>query len=178
MQNQNKAVFIDRDGVINKNTHYVNCIEDFHILPGVKEALQLLKEAGFKIFIVTNQGGIEKGFLTYTDLTKIHVVMEKELPQIDDIAFCPEYNSFRRKPNPGMIYELANTHNIYLNESYMIGDMLTDCIAGRRAGCYTIQVMTNIMEAIKYANDKHIDSQVDSLLDAAKLILNREGWNI
>ena len=172
---QNKAVFIDRDGVINKNTHYVNCVEDFYILPKVKEALQLLKAAGFKIFIVTNQGGIEKGFLTHDNLAKIHFHMEKELEEIDDIIYCPSYNSFNRKPNPGMIYTLAKQYEIFLNESYMIGDMLTDCVAGRRAGCFTIQVMTNIMEALKYANDPHVDSQVDSLFDAAKLILSREG---
>lgn len=172
---QNKAVFIDRDGVINKNTHYVNCLDDFHILPGVKEALQLLKAAGFKIFIVTNQGGIEKGFLTHEDLDEIHEHMLTELPEIDYVEYCPDYTSFNRKPNPGMIYKLAYNEKIYLNESYMIGDMLTDCVAGRRAGCYTFQVMTNIMEALKYANDPHIDSQVNSLLEAAKLILSREG---
>jgi D-glycero-D-manno-heptose 1,7-bisphosphate phosphatase len=170
----NKAIFLDRDGVVNKNTHYVNCVEDFHILPKVRDALQLFKQAGYKIFVVTNQGGIEKGFLTEEDLYEIHSVMANELPEIDGIEYCPDYNSFDRKPNPGMIYYLSHNHHIYTSQSWMIGDMATDIEAGINAGCKTAMVVNNIQESIK-ANGK-ANIMADSLYQAAIMILELEGY--
>lgn len=170
----NKAIFLDRDGVINKNTHYVNCVEDFHILPKVKDALMLFKQAGYKIFVVTNQGGIEKGFLTIGDLFKITDKMFEKLPEINDWNYCPEYNSFDRKPNPGMIYTLANEHEIFTSESWMVGDMATDIEAGLRAGCKTALVVNNIQESFKANGKAHIIG--DSLYQVAIEILQREGY--
>jgi D-glycero-D-manno-heptose 1,7-bisphosphate phosphatase len=167
-----KAIFLDRDGVINKNTHYCNTVDDFYILPKVKDALMLLKQAGYKIFIVTNQGGIEKGFLTIEDLNEIHEEMKKQLPEIDDICFCPYYESFYRKPNPGMIYSLAEKHNIFISESWMIGDMSTDIIAGQRAGCKTALVVNNIKESFKAIPN----ITADSLYQSAVMILELEGF--
>lgn len=169
----NKAIFLDRDGVINKNINYVNCIEDFHILPGVKDALQLFKQAGYKIFVVTNQGGIEKGFLTELDLYEIQDKMLEELPEIDDYRFCPSYNSFGRKPNPGMIYDLGSIHEIYTGKSWMIGDMVTDIEAGINAGCKTALVVNNIQESIKASGKANIMG--DSLYQVAIMILEIEG---
>lgn len=170
----NRAIFLDRDGVINKNTHYVNCVEDFHILPKVKDALMLFKQAGYKIFVVTNQGGIEKGFLTHEDLEEMHDYMKKQLPEIDSIHYCAVYNSFNRKPNPGMIYQHALSYDIFLNESWMIGDMFTDIQAGLRAGCKTALVVNNIQESFKASGKAHIIG--DSLYQVAIEILQREGY--
>lgn len=169
-----KAIFLDRDGVINKNTHYVNSVDEFEILPGVHDALKLFKQAGYKIFIVTNQGGIEKGFLTSDDLDEIHGYMQDKLPEIDDIQFCPNYNSFRRKPNPGMIFALAYHHEIFTSESWMIGDMESDIIAGIRAGCKTALVVSNIQESFKAHNKANIMG--DSLYEVAISILGAEGY--
>jgi D-glycero-D-manno-heptose 1,7-bisphosphate phosphatase len=175
----NKAIFLDRDGVINRNTHYVNKLEDFEILPQVPDAIKILKEAGFKIFVVTNQGGIEKGLLDEEILQNIHWKMKQVIPEIDDIRHCP-FNttpSFERKPNPGMIYDLAYEHEIFLNESYMIGDWITDCIAGKRAGCTTILLETNIEHSMKHHNDKHINNTSADLMSAVLWILHKEGLN-
>jgi D-glycero-D-manno-heptose 1,7-bisphosphate phosphatase len=169
-----KAIFLDRDGVINKNTGYINTVDDFELLPNVRNSLMLFKQAGYKIYIVTNQGGIEKGFLTEEDLQEIHTKMLEELPEIDDIRFCPTYNSFNRKPNPGMIYDLAMHHEIYLGQSWMIGDRITDIEAGINAGCKTCLVVNNIQESIKAHNKANYI--VDSLFEAAKIILSEEGY--
>ena len=169
-----KAVFLDRDGVINVNTHYINSLQDFKLLPKSRDAIKILKECGFKVFVVTNQGGIAKGFIEEKTLKQIHEKLLNLIPEIDDIRFCPNYESFDRKPNPGMIYDLAYEHEIYLNESYMIGDMHTDAIAGRRAGCKTCMVATNIMESVKYANSQYVDFQAEHLYEAAMLIASKE----
>lgn len=171
-----KAIFIDRDGVINRNTHYVNKLENFYIFPFVKDALMLLKQFGYKIFIVTNQGGIEKGYIELDELNKIHSYMLNELPQIDDIRYCPDYNSFDRKPNPGMIYDLAYDYEIYLNDSYMIGDMGTDMLAGKRAGCKTIFITSSFEETIKNHKNPNINYYCENLLEAAKLIMVNEEY--
>lgn len=170
-----KAIFIDRDGVINRNTHYVNCLDDFHILPKVKDALMLFKQAGYKIFIVTNQGGITKGFLTEFDLFEIHDKMLEELPEIDDVEYCSVYDSFGRKPNPGMVYELALRYKINIGESWFIGDMATDIECGINAGCKgTALVINNIQESIKVNGKANI--MTDSLYQAAIEILGLEGY--
>jgi D-glycero-D-manno-heptose 1,7-bisphosphate phosphatase len=170
----NKAIFLDRDGVINKNTDYVNCIEDFHILPKVRDALMLFKQAGYRIFVVTNQGGIEKGFLTEEDLYEMHDYMMKELPEIEDYRFCPSYESFGRKPNPGMIYDLASAHEIHTGKSWMIGDMFSDIEAGINAGCKTALVINRIQESVKASGKANVMG--DSLYQVAIMILELEGY--
>lgn len=173
-----KAVFLDRDGVINRHNHYINRWQDFEILPQVPDAIKLLKEAGFKVFVVTNQGGIEKGYMTEEDLQLIHYGMKQAIPEIDDIRYCPTYDSFNRKPNPGMIYDLALEYEVFLNESYMVGDMLTDAIAGRRAGCKTIFLMNDIIESMKSHNNPHIDIMSTDLMAATRWILINEGFSL
>lgn len=169
----NKAIFLDRDGVINSHIGYVNSVKDFKILPKVRDALKLFKQAGYKIFIVTNQAGIEKRYLNYKDLYDIHDYMTSKLPEIDDIMFCPTYESFDRKPNPGMIYNLALNHKIHLNKSWMIGDMITDIQAGINAGCKgTALVVSNIEHSIKAHGLANI--MADSLYEASIRILEYE----
>jgi D-glycero-D-manno-heptose 1,7-bisphosphate phosphatase len=173
-----KAIFLDRDGVVNRNTHYVNKWSDFEILPNVHDAIKLLKAAGFKIFVVTNQGGVEKGYILESELIRIHQGLKNAIPEILDIRYCTSYESFDRKPNPGMIYDLAYDNEIYLNESWMIGDSITDCIAGRRAGCKTIYIMNNIVESMKANGDPHINAFSTDLMEATKYILIQEGFSL
>lgn len=173
-----KAIFLDRDGVINRNTHYIDKVEDFEILPQVPDAIKLLKAADFKIFVVTNQAGIERGYLTEQNLINIHNKMRYAIPEIDDIRFCPHLESFERKPNPGMIYDIAYNHEIYLSKSYMLGDMLTDAIAGKRAGCKTGFIMTDIIESMKYHKSEYVDFFASDLMEATKIILHLEGFNL
>ncbi|MDN4073181.1 D-glycero-alpha-D-manno-heptose-1,7-bisphosphate 7-phosphatase [Fictibacillus terranigra] len=146
-----KAVFIDRDGVINEvmtsRVKHVNHPSSFYFLDGALEGLRELTEMGFSLFVVTNQGGVGLGFLQEKMLKKIHEKMvleaEKAGGVINDIAYCchkPHEGCSCRKPSPGMILDLAERYNIDLTNSFMIGDRETDVEAGRKAGVTTVKI--------------------------------------
>jgi D-glycero-D-manno-heptose 1,7-bisphosphate phosphatase len=140
------AVFLDRDGVINDNSKIVNQPKDLILLPGVAMAIKRLKQAGYLVCIVTNQGGVELNFLTEADLAAIHSHLQSLLREqntgIDEIVYCPHFrqNCDCRKPKPGMILALAAKYNIQLAESWMIGDRESDILAGKAAGCRTVKL--------------------------------------
>lgn len=159
-----RAVFLDRDGVVNevlsKRVKFVNSPEDFHLLPGVGEAIRKLNESGWKVFVVTNQGGIALGYMTEDELGRIHEEMEQQLSgfgaHVDDIAYCPhmpEAGCRCRKPKPGMLLELADKHDIDLSHSYMAGDREPDIGAGRNAGTKTVFISHGQQQ--KVAADEH-----------------------
>ncbi|MCD2137655.1 D-glycero-alpha-D-manno-heptose-1,7-bisphosphate 7-phosphatase [Salinicoccus halitifaciens] len=144
-----KAVFLDRDGVINEvmseRVRFVNAPEDFYLLDDVGEGVRKLNEAGYKVFVVTNQGGVGLGFMTEEELHEVHGKMEEELEKhgafLDDIAYCPDMPQAKsrcRKPAPGMILDLAEKHDIDLSRSFMAGDREVDIQAGKNAGTRTI----------------------------------------
>ncbi len=140
-----KAIFLDRDGVINDNTKHVNKPSDFIIYKEAYEGMKRLYDSGYELFVVTNQGGIELGHLTHEQLNKIHDKMLKDLEpycKITDIRYCPDFKkkSTCRKPEPGMILELAKKYDIDLKESWMVGDRDTDVEAGKKAGCKTAKI--------------------------------------
>jgi D-glycero-D-manno-heptose 1,7-bisphosphate phosphatase len=162
-----KAIFLDRDGVINDNSRHVNKPEDLIIYEEAKEGMKKLYNAGYELFIVTNQGGIELGYLTHDDLNKIHEKLVEELKaycEIKDIKYCPHFRkkSILRKPEPGMILELASKYDIDLKNSWMIGDMDTDIIAGIKAGCKTGKIGTKNCNADVYGKD--LNEVVDKIL--------------
>lgn len=143
-----EAVFLDRDGVINevlsKRVKFVNTPDDFHLLEGVGAAIRKLNGAGYKVFVVTNQGGVGLGFMSERDLHEVHGKMEDDLEvygaRVDDIAYCPDRpgkHSRCRKPAPGMILDLAEKHDIDLARSFMAGDREPDIQAGKNAGTRT-----------------------------------------
>lgn len=147
---QKPAIFIDRDNTLTHDHGYTWNIADFAWIDGAVEALQLFAGAGLDIFIVTNQGGIGRGFFTAADMHAFHDHLQSELAKADvtitDIAFCPhhplaEIESLKtpcscRKPAPGMILGLAKKWNIDLPRSVMIGDHEKDVEAGHNAGCH------------------------------------------
>lgn len=151
-----KAFFLDRDGVLNQENGYVKCWEDFRWLPEVVEALQLIKEKGFLIIVITNQSGIAKGLYTEEDVQRIHQKMNEFLlghqVQIDDFYFCPHHPqgvlqnySFQclcRKPLPGMISQAVEDHQIDLASSYLFGDSDRDIRAGQALGLKTVRVQS------------------------------------
>lgn len=156
----NRAVFLDRDGVINeiltKRVKFVNEPADFYILKGVPEAIKQINDAGFYVFVVTNQGGIGLGFLKEEMLLRIHHKMISELKEkgarIDDVAYCahkPNAGCLCRKPGTQMLIELANTYNINLNHSVMVGDREPDIEAGKAAGCKTVLVGERIQKRVR-----------------------------
>jgi D-glycero-D-manno-heptose 1,7-bisphosphate phosphatase len=145
-----RAVFLDRDGVINRNApegQYVTNWEDFHILPGVAEGIALLNREGFSVIVVTNQRCVAKGLITAADLEKMHRRMSEFLARagaiINAIYYCPhETESYCncRKPAPGMLLDAARSRGIELRASWMIGDSETDVEAGKNAGCKTARL--------------------------------------
>lgn len=140
-----KAVFLDRDGVINevltKRVKFVNKPKDLYFLPGVPEAIKMLNAHFDYIFVVTNQGGVGLGFMTEKQLIKIHDYMVAELKEkgavIREVVYCahkPKAGCACRKPGSKLIEDLARKYDIDLTHSYMVGDTDTDIQAGKKAG--------------------------------------------
>lgn len=154
-----KAVFLDRDGVINQKApegRYVTRWEDFHLLPGAAEGIAQLNRAGFCVIVVTNQRCVAKGLLTEEELEILHLRMTNQLAQcgatIDDIYYCPhelEPPCRCRKPKPGMLLEAARSRNLDLAASWMIGDSDCDIQAGKNAGCRTALLLDEKFSAME-----------------------------
>jgi D-glycero-D-manno-heptose 1,7-bisphosphate phosphatase len=143
-----RAVFLDRDGVINANLVRggrpvaPTSLSEFHILPGTQDALFKLKSAGFEVIVVTNQPDVATGHTSKASVEAMHAQLRREL-SIDDIKVCYHVdldNCTCRKPKPGLILAAAAERNIDLATSYMIGDRWRDVGAGKAAGCLTIFV--------------------------------------
>lgn len=142
------AVFLDRDGVINKviikdgHPFSPRRIDDFELLPGVIDAVKLLKSIGLFIIVVTNQPDIARGKMDMETLQTMHRRMF-ELLMIDDIYVCPhddEEGCNCRKPKPGLLMQAAKKWNIDLRTSYLVGDSWKDIEAGRRVDCTTFLI--------------------------------------
>jgi D-glycero-D-manno-heptose 1,7-bisphosphate phosphatase len=150
MISENKAIFFDRDGIINYRIvgGYVESKHQFKFIPDFFDLFYLIKKIGYLAIIISNQQGVGKGILSLQDLEQIHSYMQKRLINLfgfgfDDIFYCTDLTgsgSFRRKPNHGMLLEAIEKWNIDPKSSYMIGDSLTDVIAGKKAGTKTILI--------------------------------------
>ena len=135
-------VILDRDGVINEDSpNYIKSVDEWIPVPGSLQAIAKLTEAGYKVFIATNQAGIGRGKLTLVTLKKIHERMSIEIERfggkIEDIQFCPHHPDDKcdcRKPKPGMLTNLAKTHDLDLTQGYFVGDSMKDLLAAEAAG--------------------------------------------
>jgi len=142
----NKCVFLDRDGVLNKERgEYTYRIEDFEILPGVIESLEVLKKQGYLLIVITNQAGIAKGLYTKQEVVNCHAHLQaKSGGLIDDIYFCPHHptttESLLRKPDSLMIEKAIAKWEVDVQKSYMIGDSNRDILSAQRAGVKGILV--------------------------------------
>ena len=170
-----KTIFLDRDGVINKEKNYLFKIEDFDFIEGVFHACKYFTDLGYKIIIVTNQSGISRGYFTIKDYDKLTDWMlgQFKLNLIDvlDVFFCPhcpEDNCKCRKPKPGMFIEAKNKHNINMRESWMIGDSERDIIAASSAGLKNT-VLVRSGHQIDKENSK-AKFYLDSIKDISNLI--------
>ncbi|MBS1841111.1 MAG: HAD family hydrolase [Acidobacteria bacterium] len=178
-----RAVFLDRDGVINRKApegQYITRWEEMELLPGVVHAIQQFGKAGFKIVVVTNQRCVAKGLLTPAELEELHRRLTELLAShgavIDAIYYCPHEKSDGcscRKPAPGMLLVAAREHGISLKESWMVGDSPSDLQAGKSAGCKTALVTTHQQSEV--GTGISISSEADlvgeSLLEVTQQIL-------
>lgn len=182
LKNKQKAIFLDRDGTINKYVGFLTDINEFELLDGVADAIQMINESGYLAIVVTNQPVIARGEVSVGELQEIHNKMETLLGQfgayIDDIFYCPHhphkgYEGERpeykiececRKPKPGMLFAAAEKYNIDLRESWMIGDGENDIEAGRNAGCKVCSVGNVEIENVP---------RYDSLLECIKTVLEK-----
>lgn len=155
-----KAIFLDRDGVLNVYKGFVRNIEDFELVNSAAEAVSLINHSGYLAIVITNQPVIARGEITWEELNEIHNKMETLLGQkgafLDDIFICPhhpdkgfegERSEYKiecncRKPKPGLIINAAQKYNIDLSQSWIIGDDERDIIAGEAAGCHTTLIET------------------------------------
>lgn len=186
VQNRNlsqkqKAIFLDRDGTINKDVGFLKNIDDFELIEGVAEAIRLINQSGYLAIVVTNQPVIARGDVSIAELQEIHNKMEtllgNEGAYLDDVIYCPHhpdkgYMNERpeyklvcncRKPKPGMLIAAATKYNIDLSQSWMVGDSNNDVEAGHNAGCQVAYVGHEQLAGVKaYSN----------LLECVKEILN------
>jgi D-glycero-D-manno-heptose 1,7-bisphosphate phosphatase len=179
------AVFLDRDGVINDQTSFVNTPDDFRLLPGAAAAIRRLNEAGIPV-VVTNQGGIALGYLTEDDLAAIHHrmadLLAAEGAHVDAVYYSPYFpngaipryakDSPDRKPGIGMLERARDELGIDLRKSFLVGDATTDILAGLRAGCTTILVQTGQAgtDGKEVAEPNHVAADLGAAVD---LILDR-----
>lgn len=152
-----RAIFLDRDGTINREKHYLYRQEDFEWLPGAKEAIRIFGQLGYKVFIITNQSGIARGYYTEEDVKKLHSWMDIELQQaggrVDGYYYCPHHptegaNIYRRecdcrKPKAGLFWQAIREHGITdLAGSWAVGDRVRDLEPAGEIGCRKALVLT------------------------------------
>lgn len=175
MQPMRKAIFLDRDGVINRalvrdgKPYPPADLASMEILPGVDVATQALHDAGWLLIVVTNQPDVARGTTTRAEVEAINHYLQQTLT-IDEFRTCyhdSDDNCNCRKPLPGALLAAAKTHDIDLSASYMIGDRWRDIEAGERAGCKTIFIDYGYAEKQPVI----VNRRVQSLLEAARIIL-------
>lgn len=174
---KSRAVFLDRDGVINRvvvkdgRPYPPASLKELKFFPEVSEAIQALHDAGFKIIVATNQPDVAKGIQTRGTVEAMHRRIMKELP-VDAIKVCYHAEADRclcRKPKPGMLLEAAREWSLDLGRSFMVGDRWRDIEAGKAAGCRTILIPGGYSE--KEAEKP--DAVVGSLMEASQYILKQ-----
>jgi D-glycero-D-manno-heptose 1,7-bisphosphate phosphatase len=152
----NKAIFLDRDGVINEDFGYVCKIKDFCFIDGVFDFCKIAQIKGYLLIVITNQAGIAKGYYTEQDYNKLTDYMlnkfEEQSINISKIYHCSELNSYNRKPNPGMLLQAKDEFNINLTDSILIGDKNSDIEAGINAGIANLFFLNGKYEYKSEAN--------------------------
>lgn len=144
----NRAIFLDRDGVINKEkSTYVKTVSELEIFSGVENSIKKLKDAGFLVIVITNQSAVNRGLTNHDNINDIHYNIQEYLQKngtfIDKFYYCPhrpDENCSCRKPKPGLLLKAVEDLNIDLNSSWMIGDSDSDIEAAKSTGCKSIKI--------------------------------------
>ena len=176
-----RAAFLDRDGTLIELVHHLTDAGDVRLIKGAGAAVRRLMDGGWKVVIVTNQSVIGRGKLTEEGLAEVHGEMNTQLARfeaaIDAIYFCPLAPTQKdprviedplRKPGPGMLLQAAREHDIDLAASWMVGDTLSDMLAGKNAGCKSLLVRTGYGHKV----ETDFDAEAPTLVEAAEIILN------
>ena len=162
-----KAIILDRDGVINEEClPHVCSPQDWVPIPGSLQAIALLNQMGYQVFVATNQSGIGKGLYSLTVLDHIHQGMRQALAQVGgmiaDIIFCPhhpEVGCACRKPKPGLLLTLAERHGLVMDQLYFVGDSWTDILAALACGAKPVLVHTGKGKRVSEQYSKIIHDQ-------------------
>ena len=171
-----KTIFLDRDGIINKEINYLYKIDEFEFIDGIFDSCLFLINLGYKVIIITNQSGIARGHYTEKDYQKLTQWMlskfnEKNI-KILDIFHCPhgpDSTCFCRKPNPGMFLEAKLKYNINMKKSWMIGDKETDILAANSAGISkTILLIDNHSKVVTESESEFFINSVKELKEVIK----------
>lgn len=168
----NKAVFFDRDGVLNKSfvvndkSYAPRTYQDFEIYEQAQIVIDKIRKMGYLILVITNQPDIRKGLIVQDELKKMHQMLKKKL-KVEDIYCCPhvtEDNCQCRKPKPGMLMKASEKWSIDLRSSFMVGDQHTDVGAGKEAGCITILLKKS------YSGKCQPDYTIDNLSEIVDIV--------
>lgn len=172
---KDRAVFLDRDGVLIQDVDLLVKSSQVQTLAGVPDALQRLSAAGFRLIVVTNQTVVARGLITEAEVDEINSTIlrclaEHGAPPIDKVYVCPHHPNatlpaYRiececRKPRPGMLLQAAKDFNLDLKASFLVGDRITDIIAGAKAGCRTVMVESGLHTAPPIQTVEPIDAGV------------------
>jgi len=166
-----KAVFLDRDGVINEKPKwgdYIKSPSEFSFLPGAKDSIKKLKNMGYLVFIITNQACVNKKIMKENDLNRMHEAVFNDVP-IDGIYFCPhtyEEGCDCRKPKPGLVLKGMKEHNLEPEKCWVIGDNDIDIVCGNEAKCKTILIGNEGIQKL----EMHPDFEVKDFVEAVKVI--------
>jgi D-glycero-D-manno-heptose 1,7-bisphosphate phosphatase len=179
-----KAAFLDRDGTIHRDVHYLRHPEDIELFEGTADAIAALKAEGFRVIVVTNQSGVARGYFEEAALAVIHQALGERLREanpgavIDDFYYCPHHPEGTieryaricdcRKPAPGLFVRAATEHDLDLTQSFCVGDKARDVEAGLDAGCARAYRIANDRPAITRATGVFL-----SLADAVRSELAR-----
>ena len=174
MQASQAAVFLDRDGVLIEDRGLLVDAAEIRLCPGVGPALQLLKAAGFRLVVASNQAVVARGLIGEPELDALHRELQRLIarcggPLFDAVYYCPHHPeatlpAYRvacpcRKPRPGMLVKAARDHELDLKASFLVGDRPTDIAAGAAAGCRTVLVQTGMHDAPPIVTADPIDGQ-------------------
>ncbi len=177
--NQRPAVFLDRDGTVIEEVEYLSDMRDLRPFPGVRESLQMLRNSGFAVVLVTNQSGVARGYFSEEFVRSAHARLEEMLSfKFDGIYYCPhgpDDGCDCRKPEPGMIRQAVEEIGIDLSSSYMVGDKSIDVELAARAGFPALLVLTGYgVEHQKKQNAAKAAYVAADLNDACRWILAKK----
>ena len=187
MMTHDIGVFLDRDGTINEEIDFLAASDELHLINGAAEAIHEANRMGLKVFVITNQSGIARGFLTEDRLVKIHDTLVKMLSKlgahIDAIYYCPHHPELGeppyrtlcdcRKPNTGMLQQAVKQFRINLAKSFVIGDRMIDIQTAHAAGATSVLVLTGYGEVeieLCRSNNLHIDFVAQNLEEAMNFV--------